>query len=68
MDNQSCQQDCSEPTSSSFATANGYPPRNDQKEQPWKKWMVFEDPKAKKPLIVAIPTKCDFGSANLGGL
>lgn len=51
-----------------FPNATGYPARSTEKAQPWKNWMTFEDPKSEKPLVVAVPTKCDYGSSNLGGL
>lgn len=44
----------------------GYPARKADKVQPWKKWFSLEA-KSDKPTVVLIPSKYDFGSANLGG-
>ncbi|EHK48804.1 hypothetical protein TRIATDRAFT_290350 [Trichoderma atroviride IMI 206040] len=49
-----------------FQGAKGYPERPEDKAQPWKKWFNPE-PQSDNPVVVLVPSKYDFGSANLGG-
>ena len=58
------------PTLYSAATllqsAKGYPVEAKSKAQPWKEWMAIE-PETKAATIVAVTSKCAYGSGNLGG-